>query len=89
MRRLEPATRLSARFGVSAPLMWGRASALQSGLRSSRPEGLPHMTTQVNRGFRMSAIDCRTPVPAEPGRARSRDADAGARQTCTTLVRSI
>ena len=28
---------------------WGRASALQIAL-ASRPEGLPHMTTQVNRG---------------------------------------
>jgi hypothetical protein len=26
---------------VTAPLMWGRASALQIGVRSSRPEGLP------------------------------------------------
>jgi len=37
--------------GVTAPLMWGRASALQIGVRSSRPEGLPHPTTQVNRAF--------------------------------------
>ena len=51
---------------------WGRASALQIAL-ASRPEGLPHMTTQVNRGFiatpRGAGVLAR--APARPPEARS------------------
>ena len=47
---------------ATATLMWGRASALQTSVRSSRPEGLPHMTTQVNRGFKPRYTRARFPT---------------------------
>ena len=44
-------------------VMWGRASALPIA-HASRPEGLPHMTTQVNRGFKVKQFESSRSQPA-------------------------